>query len=124
MMSLKDKVAIITGVSRRNGIGFGISRHLASQGANLFLHSYTPYDRMMELNLEPNEAELILEELEANPVAVEQMEADFEKADTPGKLIKRALKRFGRVDILIINHTYDTLKTLDELDAEEIDRIF
>jgi 3-oxoacyl-[acyl-carrier protein] reductase len=122
MNKLEGKTAIITGVSRRNSIGFGISRHLAALGANLLLQSYTAYDRMMKVDLEPNEAELILEELEDYPVEVEQMEVDFEKVDTPEKLIKYAMKRFGLVDMLIINHTYDTLKTLDELDVEEIDR--
>jgi len=122
MCHLKGKVAIITGVSRRDGIGFGIAQHLASLGVNLFLHSYTPYDKMMEVDLEPNELELILEELGEYPVSVEQLEADFERDDSPGKLFGQARKRFGAVDILIINHTYDTLKTLDELDSEEIDR--
>jgi 3-oxoacyl-[acyl-carrier protein] reductase len=122
MCHLKGKAAIITGVSRRDGIGFGIAQHLASLGANLFLHSYTPYDKMMEVDLEPNELELILEELEQYPVSIEQGEADFEKDDSPGKLFGQARKRFGAVDILIMNHTYDTLKTLDELDSEEIDR--
>jgi 3-oxoacyl-[acyl-carrier protein] reductase len=36
--------------------------------------------------------------------------------------MKTAVERFGHVDILIINHTYDTLKTLEELTCEEIDR--
>ena len=122
MNNLNGKVAIITGVSRRNGIGFGISRRLALLGANLFLHSYTPYDKMMGVDLESNERELILKQLGEYPVSVEQMEADFEKVESPAELFNHALKHFGRVDILIINHTHDTLKTLDDLDAEEIDR--
>jgi len=44
MNSLKGKTALITGVSRRNGIGFGIAKRLASLGADLFLHSFAPYD--------------------------------------------------------------------------------
>jgi len=122
MTNLKGKAAIITGVSRRNGIGFGISRHLASLGVNLFLHSYRPYDKRMGVDLESNESERIRLELKEHPVSVEQMEADFERVESPAELFNQALNRFGHVDIVIINHTYDTLKTLNELDATEIDR--
>ena len=45
MNSLKGRVALITGVSRKNGIGFGVAKRLASLGADLFLHSFAPYDR-------------------------------------------------------------------------------
>ena len=50
------------------------------------------------------------------------MEADFSDPDSPAQVMKQAVGHFGHVDILIINHTHDTLKTLEELTAEEIDR--
>ncbi|MBC8180340.1 hypothetical protein H8E88_04365 [candidate division KSB1 bacterium] len=55
----KNKTALITGVSRRKSIGYGIANRLASQGLNLFLHSFTEYDKMMSLNIAADELELI-----------------------------------------------------------------
>jgi len=91
-------------------------------GADLFLHSFTPYDRMLSLELEDNEPELISRGLAEHGISVEQMEADFSDPDSPARVIEAALHRFGRIDILILNHTHDTLKSLDELTADEIDR--
>jgi 3-oxoacyl-[acyl-carrier protein] reductase len=122
MTALKGKVAIVTGVSRRNSIGFGIAQHLAARGVNLFLQAYKPYDSMLGIETEPGEFESILQQLAEYKVAVEQMELDFERKESPGKLLNNALKHFGHIDILIVNHTHDTLKTLEALDAEEIDR--
>jgi 3-oxoacyl-[acyl-carrier protein] reductase len=50
------------------------------------------------------------------------MEADFLDSKSPFRVMKDAVGRFGHVDILILNHTHDTLKTLEELTAEDIDR--
>jgi 3-oxoacyl-[acyl-carrier protein] reductase len=39
--SLAGRVALITGVSRRRGIGFAIAHYLAALGAELFLQGFT-----------------------------------------------------------------------------------
>lgn len=122
MNSLKNKVALITGVSRRTGIGFGIAKRLAAQGTDLFLHAFTPFDKMFSLDLAENESKLISQALTEHGVAVEQMEADFTDPAAPAAVMQAAADRFGHIDILILNHTHDGLKTLDELTAEEIDR--
>ena len=41
---LKGRVALVTGVSRRKGIGFAIAQRLAMLGADVFIHSYSPGD--------------------------------------------------------------------------------
>jgi hypothetical protein len=42
--TLTGRVALITGASRRRGIGFAVARSLSSLGADLFLHSFAAYD--------------------------------------------------------------------------------
>jgi 3-oxoacyl-[acyl-carrier protein] reductase len=44
-LPLRGRVAVITGVSRRAGIGYAIVRRLAAQGASLVLHHFAPHDR-------------------------------------------------------------------------------
>src|ERR1700733_422992 len=42
---LRGRAALVTGVSRRAGIGYAIAQRLAVLGASLFLHHYAPHDR-------------------------------------------------------------------------------
>ena len=44
-LPLRGRAALVTGVSRRAGIGYAVARRLAALGASLFLHSYPPHDR-------------------------------------------------------------------------------
>ena len=121
MLILKNKVALITGVSRRKSIGYGISKQLASKGANLFLHSFTEYDKMMSLDVANNELEIIYKSLSKYNIIIEQKEADFNIPESPSHVIASALNRFNHIDILILNHTYDSLKSIYDLTATEID---
>ncbi|MGH3897245.1 MAG: hypothetical protein ACRDTA_03145 [Pseudonocardiaceae bacterium] len=43
-MSLRGRVALVTGASRRIAIGAGVARRLVSDGAAVLLHSWTPPD--------------------------------------------------------------------------------
>ena len=42
---LKGKVALVTGVSRKNGIGAAIVNALADRGASIFTTYFRPYDK-------------------------------------------------------------------------------
>lgn len=42
--TLQGRVAVVTGVSRRKGIGFAVASRLASAGASLFVQHWTPHD--------------------------------------------------------------------------------
>lgn len=122
MNSLKGRVALITGVSRKNGIGFGIAKHLASMGADLFLHSFSPYDRQFSTYSEIGNPASLVNDLSNYRTRIEHLEADFFDPKSPANVMNTAVEKFGHIDILILNHTHDTLKTLDDLTTEEIDR--
>ena len=74
---LDGRVALITGCSRRIGIGFAIARRLASDGARLFLQAFTPYDAQMPWGADPDGAAALAAELGASGGQVEYIEADF-----------------------------------------------
>lgn len=42
--TLTGRTALVTGVSRRKGIGYAIARELADLGASVFTHHYVPHD--------------------------------------------------------------------------------
>ncbi len=90
---LAGKAALVTGVSRRNGIGYGISKRLAMYGANLFLHSFTPFDIAHSNKVDENEIELIYKSLTEYGISVKQLEADFSNENSPGKVFNSALKQ-------------------------------
>ena len=51
---LSGRVALITGCSRRIGIGFATAKRMAELGADLFLHSFTPYDASQPWGADPD----------------------------------------------------------------------
>lgn len=119
---LMGRVALVTGVSRRIGIGFAIAQHLALFGADLFIHSYAPFDAEQPYGGDPQGIPVILETLRSFGVRVEHREANFMDADAPQELINAAVQTFGRLDILVANHAYSTSTPLEDLRSEEIDR--
>jgi len=86
---LANQVILITGAS--GGIGTGIARQFAAEGAKLVLHGHH------------NRASLARLERELSGVASIVVPADLTKETGVKKLFARAEERFGRVDTLVAN---------------------
>ena len=119
---LRGRAALITGVSRRNGIGFAIADRLASLGAGLLAHSFAPFDHEQPWGGDPDGAGFILAQLRRHGTRVEHLESDFRSARAPAETMAAAVAAFGHVDILILNHAYGTRQAFQDLTADEIDR--
>ena len=120
-MELAGRVALVTGVSRRVGIGFAVARHLAALGADVFMQSYASFDAEQPWGADREGVPGLLAALRASGRRIEHMEADFLDAGAPHRVMAAAVDAFGHVDILVANHAYSTQGILEVLTAEQID---
>lgn len=111
---LKDKKAVITGGD--SGIGRAVAIAFAREGADVLI-SYLP-----EEEEDAQETARWVEKAGRKAVLVP---GDIQDADHCRAIIDKAVKEFGRVDILVNNAAYQmTFKDLAEIEDEEWDRTF
>ncbi len=115
------RVAVVTGVSRRQGIGFAIARRLLADGAHVAIASWTAHDAAQPW-ADPGGVEQVLEQLGGIGPRLAHIEADLGDPDVPAAVIEHALERFGAVDVLVCNHARSSSTSLDEVTARELDR--
>ena len=99
--------ALVTGVSRRAGIGFAIARRLEEAGAQVFTQGWTPHDAAQPWG--------------ADETFAPSIEADFADPAAPAQVVAAAREALGPVDVLVVNHARSGLGRLDELTAEHLD---
>jgi 3-oxoacyl-[acyl-carrier protein] reductase len=121
-LDLHGKVALVTGVSRRRGIGAAIARLLARAGATIFTTYYRPFDATTAWGSADQEPETILAELQALGIAAAGLEADLADPSAPAQVLLAAKQSFGHVDILINNAAYYQAASLETLDATLLDQ--
>jgi len=118
---LAPRTALVTGASRRSGIGFAVCRHLLALGAQVVAHGWTPHDERQPWGADPGGPQAVLDELRAGGATVEYVEADFGDPAAPAAVFANARDAFGHVDVLVANHARSGHGTLEELTADELD---
>ena len=127
---LAGRVAIVTGVSRRVGIGLAVARRLAALGAGLFVTSWAAHDREQPWGADPGGVAAVLAELGSGDASspavgrVEHLEADLLDPEAPDRVMAAAVEAFGHVDILVCNHARSSLGGLGQLTTAELDASF
>jgi 3-oxoacyl-[acyl-carrier protein] reductase len=116
-VELSGRNAVVTGVSRRIGIGYGISRRLLDAGAQVFIQGYTTHDARQSWGADPGGMAAVAAELGGLPFA----EADFADAEAPARVIAAASDALGPLDILVANHARSGHGRLPDLTSDEID---
>ncbi|MCP1429333.1 3-oxoacyl-[acyl-carrier protein] reductase [Microbacterium foliorum] len=103
-LPLAGRTALVTGVSRRRGIGFATARTLTALGASVFLHHYRPHDLDHPWGGDDLDAvrDGIRESLAPGAV-MGDLHADLRDADAVESLLDAACGLTGRLDIVVCN---------------------
>jgi 3-oxoacyl-[acyl-carrier protein] reductase len=86
----------------------------------VLVHAWTPYD-ISGYGVTESEPESVLADLREGDALVELVQADFADPGAPAAVIGAARDAFGRVDILVVNHTRSSHVPLEDVTAEHID---
>ena len=98
-----NKVIIVTGASR--GIGREISRELAKKGYIIIANYNKSEKQILELK----------EELEKEKVKIDIFKADVSKRKETQQLVKYAIKKYGKIDVLINNAGISQIKEFTQI---------
>ena len=121
-IDLRGRIAIVTGASRRIGIGAAIAQTLAPPGADVFLTYFMPYDADQPWGSNPGEVEQQLAALKALGVRAYGMEANLSQPETPRRIFEAVEGLLGKASILVNNATVSENGDIDTLDAAQLDR--
>lgn len=99
-LPLDGRVALVTGVSRRRGIGFAVARRLAEMGASLALHHHLAHDLAEYGGID--DIETLIEDLrEDGPGRMVALPGDLSDPSASEDLVVKAHDLLGHLDILI-----------------------
>ena len=110
-MSLKGKVAIVTGGN--SGIGMAIVLALAQQGANI----------VIDYVARPEATEALEAQVAALGDQSIGIQADVSKVADLHHLINAAVQQFGRVDIMVNNAGIETRTSVLDTTEEQYDQV-
>jgi|SRR5271156_570569 3-oxoacyl-[acyl-carrier protein] reductase len=112
MSKLKGKVAIVTGASK--GIGAGIAKGLAAEGATVVVNYASSKEG----------ADRVVAEIKGNGGKAVAIQGDVSKASDVQHIFAETKKAFGQLDVLVNNAGVYQFAALDEITEEQFHRQF
>jgi len=110
-MSLKNKVAIVTGGN--SGIGLAIAVELARQGANI----------VIDFVSHPEAADVLEKQIIALGDQAISVRADVSKVAELQTLVDTAVQKFGRLDIMVNNAGVETRTSVLDTTEEQYEKV-
>ncbi len=107
------RTAVVTGASR--GIGLAIAKQLGLDGMNVVMVATGSEEKNISA----------IEQLQKNGITVGYIQADISKHDDRIKIVRDAVRLFGRIDVLVNNAGVAPLQRADllEMTEESFDRV-
>jgi 3-oxoacyl-[acyl-carrier protein] reductase len=121
---LTGRVAIVTGASRRQGIGAAACRALAHQGADLLFTTWQPFDRTQPYGADEDGPAALAQELSALGVHAVGLEIDLSLPESPARVLDVAAERLAPPSILVNNAAHDGQSGYAELTAAILDAAY
>lgn len=121
---LQGRTALVTGVSRPQGIGTAICRSLAAAGANIFFTDWQAYDRAQPWGGDATHTGRLQQELEAEGVQVASLEIDLAQPAAAAQVIHAAVSQLGNLKILVNNAAYSVEDGIGHLNAQILDATY
>jgi 3-oxoacyl-[acyl-carrier protein] reductase len=118
----QSRVALITGASRKAGIGAAIARALARDGADVFITYYRSYDHEVGLAGNTSEHLALLSELKKIGPRAEALELDLSEPEAPGQLFDHVESALGPVSILVNNAAHSARDGIENLNPDHLDK--
>src|SRR2546427_7466159 len=96
--------ALVTGASRRKGIGAAIALALSRDAWNVAITFWRPYDERMPWGSDPADVRWLGEQLKARGAKTVAIEADLGLVETPTHIFDEAERALGPVTALVLAH--------------------
>ena len=112
MNKLNNKIAVVTGASK--GIGAGIAKQLAAEGATV----------VVNYNSSREDADLVVAAIVADGGKAVAISANVAEEAEVVKLFDQVKAQFGRVDVLVNNAGIYTFAGVDEVTPEHFHQIY
>ena len=107
--------AMVTGVSRRTGIGWAVVQRLVQDGWQVSSSGWPAHDEEQPWGGD---------ELPPDIGGATWAAADLHDADVPARLVEQHLAVHGGLDALVVVHARSSMKDLDTVTADELDLSF
>jgi 3-oxoacyl-[acyl-carrier protein] reductase len=119
---LGDKAVLITGVSRRTGIGAALARAFAVQGCRLILTGYLRADQeSYPESTFGGEPELLVRELSPLCDVIHYLDLDLAQVDAAETILETAADLLGSLTILINNAAHSVREGWEQLTMASLD---
>lgn len=104
---LSGRTVLVTGASRRRGIGFAVAAKVADLGASVVVHHHAAHD--VRHHGGADHLDSLLDDLRgrlAPGARVAEVAGDLGTADGPAAVVAAATAAAGHLDVLVCNHAH------------------